>query len=268
MTINAETKIGAIIKDNPQAIDVLISISQHFKKLRNPLLRKILAPRVTVAEAAAIGSCKVETILNGLGQIGFEINSSLINADETPANTQVIYNEPGFDASIDVRPGLANGIDPFKSIMSKLSEIAPGKTLLVINSFEPAPLIRILKGKGYHISVASKEPGVVFTYITKTVENAGLKTDDKEPLENPDLFEDILKHYHLKFTEIDVREMEMPKPMIAILDELDRLKSGKALYVHHKKIPLFLFPELKERHFNYVLKQAEKEVILIIYNQS
>jgi len=268
MIINAETKIGAIIKDNPQAIEVLISINQHFKKLRNPLLRKILAPRVTVAEAATIGNCKVETILNGLGQIGFEIKSSPINAEETPSNTSAIYNEPDLAASIDVRPDLANGVDPFKNIMDKLSEIAPGNTLLVINSFEPAPLIRILKGKGYHISVISKEPGIVFTYITKTVENGVLKADVKEPSENQDLFEDVLRQYNQKFTEIDVRKMEMPKPMIAILDELDRLKSGKALYVRHKKIPLFLFPELKERHFNYVLKQAETEVILIIYNQA
>jgi hypothetical protein len=105
----------------------------------------------------------------------------------------------------------------------------------------------------------------VFTYITKTGDNAGLKTD--EPIDDPDLFERIRKHYSATFTEIDVREMEMPKPMIAILDELDRLQSGEALYVRHKKIPLFLFPELKDRHFNYVLKQSEKEVILIIYNQ-
>jgi TusA-related sulfurtransferase len=107
----------------------------------------------------------------------------------------------------------------------------------------------------------------VFTYITKTGDNAGLKADDTEPIKDPDLFEKMLKHYSTKFTEIDVREMEMPQPMIAILDELDRLKRGNALYVRHKKIPLFLFPELTERHFNYVLKQAETEVMLIIYNQ-
>ena len=267
MTVNAETKIGTIIKGNPQAIEVLISISQHFKKLRNPFLRKILAPRVTVAEAAKIGNCNVETILNGLGRIGFEINSVLVDSLETPADAPAILDELEVAGSIDVRLDLINGIDPFNSIMEKLSNIAPGETLLIINSFEPAPLIRILKGKGYKISVSGKQPNTVLTYITKTGENGEVRTEEKEPSENPELFESILKHYHLKFTEIDVREMEMPKPMIAILDELDHLKSGEALYVRHKKIPLFLFPELKDRNFNYVFKQTETEVILIIYNQ-
>jgi len=266
MTINAETKIGAIIKHKLEAIDILISLSPHFKKLKNPFLRKLLAPRVSVAEAAIIGNCDVKTILDNLAQIGFEVNGSPQVVKETFPDKPINIAEMDVVSFIDVRHDLLSGIDPFNSIINKLSEIAPGKTLLVINSFEPAPLIRILRGKGYQIS-GSEQPGVVFTYITKKGKNGPLQTGDREPLENPELFEDILKHYQLKFTEIDVREMEMPKPMIAILDELDHLKSGEALYVRHKKIPLFLFPELEERNFNYVFKQAETEVILIIYNR-
>lgn len=268
MTINSETKIGAIIKHKLEAVDVLISLSSHFKKLKNPLLRKLLAPRVSIAEAAIIGNCDVTTILDSLAQIGFEVSDSPTTVRESSMEKPINLAEIDLVASIDVRPDLLNGIDPFNTIIKKLSEIAPDKTLLVINSFEPSPLIRILKGKGYKIAVTVKQPGIVLTYITKTVDNGKLKTDDKAPLENPDLFESILKHYHLKFTEIDVREMEMPKPMIAILDELDRIKSGEALYVRHKKIPLFLFPELKERNFNYVFKQTGTEVILIIYNKA
>jgi uncharacterized protein (DUF2249 family) len=265
MTISAETRIGAIIKDKPEAIDVLISLSSHFKKLKNPILRKLLAPRVSIAEAAIIGNCDVAVILDSLAQIGFEVNGATMAVKENAVDNAIDLDETDLIASIDVRPDLLNGTDPFSGIMSKLSEMEPGNTLLVINSFEPAPLIRILKKKGYFISVTANQPGTVFTYITKTGDNAGLKTD--EPIDDPDLFERIRKHYSATFTEIDVREMEMPKPMIAILDELDRLQSGEALYVRHKKIPLFLFPELKDRHFNYVLKQSEKEVILIIYNQ-
>ena len=53
--------------------------------------------------------------------------------------------------------------------------------------------------------------------------------------------------------------------MVTILDELQHLQSGKALYVRHKKIPVYLLPELKERKFNYVFKQMESEVIILIY---
>ena len=266
MTINAETKIGAIIKDKLEAIDVLISLSPHFKKLKNPVLRKILAPRVTVAEAALIGNCKVEAILDNLAQIGFNVEDSHTVAKDTPVISTVAENDIDLVASIDVRPDLANGADPFSRIMNKLLEVPQGKTMLLINSFEPAPLIRILTGKGYTIAVSKNEPGIVFTYITKLKEGPAPHGNLDSQFSDPDLFDSVLKHYNLKFTEIDVRQLEMPKPMIAILDELDHLEKGEALYVRHKKVPLFLFPELEDRGFSYVYKQAESEVILIIYH--
>ncbi|MDX5436888.1 MAG: DUF1858 domain-containing protein, partial [Pontibacter sp.] len=55
MEIAANTKISAILKANPDAIEAIAAINRHFEKLRNPLLRKILASRVTIADAARIG---------------------------------------------------------------------------------------------------------------------------------------------------------------------------------------------------------------------
>lgn len=266
MTISAETKIGVIIKDNQQAIDALIAISPHFKKLKNPLLRKILAPRVTVAEAAIIGNCKVQAILDNLAQIGFNVEYTQHDSPGTLPRVPAFQNHAEPVKSIDVRADLFNGIDPFNTIMSELSAVPADKTMLVINSFEPAPLIRILRGKGYEVVVSKKDPGVVLTYITKNDKTLTPPAEETGAVANPELFDSILKHYCLKFTEVDVRQMEMPMPMIAILDELDKLEKGEALYVRHKKIPLFLLPELKDRNFKYVYKQAETEVVLIIYH--
>jgi hypothetical protein len=137
--------------------------------------------------------------------------------------------------------------------------------MLVINSFELVPLIRILKDKGYAIAVSKKQPGLVCTYITKTRETVSLiETCAKMPVDE-ELFEKVLGHYSLRFTELDVRQMEMPEPMITILNELEDLQKGEALYVRHRKIPVYLLPELKERNFSYVFKQMESDVIILIY---
>ena len=65
---------------------------------------------------------------------------------------------------------------------------------------------------------------------------------------------------------IDVRELEMPQPMLNILDALDTLPPGTALFVHHKRIPVFLLPELAERKFDYRIKEiGENEVHLLIF---
>jgi hypothetical protein len=53
--------------------------------------------------------------------------------------------------------------------------------------------------------------------------------------------------------------------MIKILDSLSQLQSDTALFVYHKKIPVYLLPELKERHFQHVIRHVADGVQLIIY---
>ncbi len=43
MKINSQTKISALIKDNPNTIEAIVSVNPYFSKLKNPLLRGILA---------------------------------------------------------------------------------------------------------------------------------------------------------------------------------------------------------------------------------
>ena len=71
MKINGKTKISKVIKENKQAIETIASLNSHFTKLRNPILRRVLAPRVTISEASKIGKCSLETMLNSLAEIGF-----------------------------------------------------------------------------------------------------------------------------------------------------------------------------------------------------
>jgi uncharacterized protein (DUF2249 family) len=59
----------------------------------------------------------------------------------------------------------------------------------------------------------------------------------------------------------------MPLPMMTILEALDTLAAGTALYVYHKRIPVFLLPELAQRKFDYRIKEISAgEVHLLIFN--
>jgi uncharacterized protein (DUF2249 family) len=263
MIINSTTRIGTVIKSNPLAIETLISLSPHFSKLKNPVLRKLLAPWVTIAEAAVIGKCSAGQILDRLALIGFEVNRAMLAPDveDGPIDKGKIE----LVISHDARPELDAGLDPLNSILEKLSGIEADQTMLVINSFEPVPLIRILKDKGYRIAISGKFPGLVCTYITKTnTTQPGIERGSALQ-EEEKLFENILRHYNLKFTEVDVREMEAPGPMVTILDELEQLQNEEALYVRHRKIPVYLLPKLKERHFNYVFQRMNSDLIMLIY---
>ena len=71
-----------------------------------------------------------------------------------------------------------------------------------------------------------------------------------------------------RMIEVDVRHLEMPAPMMTILDELEKLEHDKALYVHHKRIPIFLLSELKDRNFEYRINEiSANEVFLLIFKK-
>ena len=79
-------------------------------------------------------------------------------------------------------------------------------------------------------------------------------------------WDELLSKYRGKLLVRDVRQLEMPLPMITILEAFDLLTDGEALYVYHKRIPVFLLPELKERNFDYRIREiSESEVHLLIF---
>lgn len=168
---------------------------------------------------------------------------------------------------LDVRPILAKGVDPFEAIMAELKKMNDDQTLLVINTFEPVPLLNILKNKGYEYKVERPEEGAVYTYLTKvSAENENPQTAESASSKSKLTFEQIEAKYAQNMNEIDVRDLEMPLPMVTILEEIEKTPDSKALFVHHKKLPQYLLPELADRGYNYVHKVIDEDNLkLIIY---
>jgi uncharacterized protein (DUF2249 family) len=259
--ISAKTKISALIKAKPEAIEAIASINVHFKKLQNPFLRKFLAPRVTIAEAAIIGRCKVEDFFEKLKPLGFIIDYSDVKEREYNLIQKTVPQK--YDVMLDVRADITKGNDPFKQIMAAVAGLQVGEVLLFVNSFEPAPLIRILNERRYETTVLTKTTDEIYTYIKRTDQS---KTLHQVKVEQKEEFADIERKYEGQLSHIDVRSLPMPQPMIKILDSLKHLQAGMALFVYHKKIPVYLLPELKERNFLYVLRENVDGIELIIYH--
>lgn len=161
--------------------------------------------------------------------------------------------------SLDVRPILGSGTDPFQTIMSTIQEVPNGSALEIINTFEPVPLIKILQSKGYLNKVEFRD-GLVYTYFLKLdQQEEGVLSDsafiNKVTLEK---FNEIKEGFQGTIREIDVRDLEMPLPMVTILNKLQELNRGEALLVNHKKIPQYLLPELNERNFETWITDIEE----------
>jgi uncharacterized protein (DUF2249 family) len=51
--------------------------------------------------------------------------------------------------TVDVREDIRHGREPFSKIMDAVENLKPGETLLLINSFEPRPLYRVMANLGF-----------------------------------------------------------------------------------------------------------------------
>ena len=262
ISINENTKIAYLIKANPLTIDTISEINKHFRKLKNPILRRTLAKRVTIREAAKIGGVTVEHFLGKLQAIGFSIENETTKHSETNNNTMDFDINDEKITELDVRPNIEAGNDPFKIIMGAIKGLNDGEILKIINSFEPIPLINILNKKGYASKVERPDDGVVVTYFKKGEQSDTKLEMDAAPTGE---FNETYAKYRNKIKTIDVRALEMPGPMVAILEELEVLPEGHALFVHHKKMPKFLLPELKTRGVKFVEHRIDEHNIDFIF---
>lgn len=266
MVVNRNTRISTLIKENKNVIDTISAINKHFKKLKNPVLRRVLAPRVTIEDAAKIGGVSINIFLNKLAEIGFEIElteEKSINKESKKLKRNYLMNKDNL-ISLDVRSIIEGGSDPFNKIMDIEKKLKIGQTLEIINSFEPIPLINKLKRKGYATWTEKDEDGTVHSFFKKdtNVEEV-VESNTVEKTQN---FDEKYKEFIGKLKQIDVRYLEMPEPMTTILEELELLPKGNALLVEHKKVPQFLLPELKARNFEILYNEmSENHLQLLIF---
>ena len=274
MLINAQTKIATLLKHHPDALETIVKLSPDFKKLRNPILRKLMAGRTSIAMASKIGGCQPEDFFKALIPLGFEIDAHSQPEEKPKINQptpeylkQVASNKI---INFDVRAMLAAGDDPLKEIQHKIKQLQTDEVLLIVNTFEPVPLIKLLEKQGFETYVKQVDEQTIETYFY-TSKNKKAQSIEIEKTTNNDAadWHQLLSKFENKLVEIDVRHLEMPMPMMSILEALESLPSDKALYVHHKRIPVFLLTELKDRNFEFRIKEIDAtEVFLLIFKQT
>jgi len=269
MLINEQTKIAALLKRNPDALEVIVQLSPDFKKLRNPVLRKLMAGRTSIAMAAKIGGCTPEDFFRVLKPLGFEIDTKETlpvtkEPERKPLPDYLKSLQPEQMLVLDVREMLAGGNDPLKLIQQKVKDLQQGQVLKIINTFEPVPLVKLLERQGFKAYVDHVGTDLVETYFYKT--NSEANPEVAADTTTSGDWEQMLKRFENRLQNIDVRHLEMPMPMMTVLEALETLPVEKALYVHHKRIPVFLLTELKDRNFDYRIKEVrEGEVFLLIF---
>lgn len=59
--------------------------------------------------------------------------------------------------TLDVRPILASGQEPFAAVMQAAEALGPGETLRLIAPFRPVPLMSLLRNRGFTLAETALE---------------------------------------------------------------------------------------------------------------
>ena len=277
MIIDKHTRVSEVIKANAGSIAALAALAKPLRKLKNPLLRRVMAPRVTLAEAAAIGGCSLADIRAALESLGFTFADELStdsHEEPDPGTEQrpdwLAAADEGDKVFFDVRDIIESGDDPLKAIVQRYRALPSGNVLCIINSFVPYPLISLLEKKGAKSFVETVADNVCYTWFSKQeipVETMDQATSDRVVMHDGPSFDRVCGAYsEEQLVPIDVRPLTMPQPMETILETLPTLTPRQALYVQHKRVPLHLLEALADQAYTaHIHEVGEGNVKLLIH---
>ena len=121
--------------------------------------------------------------------------------------------------SVDGRALLARGVDPLAAVLDGLADAGPGSVLRLDAPFHPAPLVRLLEGRGLRVSVQAhaKDHHALLGLVP--------------PAEDP----------------IDLRGLEAPEPLERVLQATVALSPGGTYLARTPRFPRLLLGRLAEQ---------------------
>jgi hypothetical protein len=165
--ISGDLTVARVLDLHPELVEVLAGFHPHFGQLRRRILRKVMAPRVTLAQAAGIAGVPVEELLTVIRQAvgdvdgpapagtGAETSPGAERAGMPPALAAVPADR---QVHLDVRDDIGRGEEPFARIMAAVKGLRPDEVLVLRVPFEPIPLYDVLGRRGLAHWTAGRGP--------------------------------------------------------------------------------------------------------------
>lgn len=256
--ITLEMKIGDLLKEYPELLEVLIAQSPHFTRLRNPVLRRVHGGLVTVSHAAAVAGIEPTSLLRTLNTaVGQDQPTDapvvLPSSTAGSAEPEWVTSAP-LAVRLDVREDQRSHADPFARIMDAIAVVPEGQVMVLRNTFEPYPLYAVLEKKGFASWARKLAPEDWEIYFFRAPLSQRETVSQGDVPGNGRSFEntgEIDAEAPTASISIDVRELAPPQPMIKILDALASLKPSEILLVHHQRRPAYLYPKLADLGYRH-----------------
>ncbi|HEX6308146.1 MAG TPA: DUF2249 domain-containing protein [Longimicrobiales bacterium] len=280
MVIRANDRVSTVIAQDEAVIDVFVSLSPAFERLRNAGMRKVMSRLVTVEQAARMAGVDAGELVSRLNSFlsggrlepvaGEVIEVSTDRMRERPAALAAVPDDRIVE--VDVRDELRAGREPFSLIMAARRRVPEGGALTVRAIFEPVPLYAVLKRQGldHWTEQLAADDWRVWFYPPAAGEAASAATAGDAA---PEAAESARAAPAVSAEEddvvvLDVRGLEPPEPMARTLAALEQLPVGGTLVQINVRTPQFLLPLLAERGFVYEVREQEPDLVRVFIRHS
>ncbi|HZP36363.1 MAG TPA: DUF2249 domain-containing protein [Methylomirabilota bacterium] len=264
--ISGDMTVARLLEEHPELVEVLAGYNAHFKQLRNRLLRRVMAPRVTVAQAAGMAGVPADELLGVLRRaVGEDAPPERTEAVPSPsqAEGQGEGGRPPTLAAIpearrvhvDVRDDIRRGQEPFAKIMAAVKGLQPDRVLVLRAPFEPIPLYDVLGKRGFAHWTEQRGSDDWSVWFYRSAAPTPAAPREAPPAGGGRRV-------------LDVRGLEPPQPMLRVLEEAERLAPGAELEVRHDRRPLFLYPQLEDRGFRHETDEPEPGLVRILIRRN
>jgi len=168
LLITPKTKVGELLDNFPQLETLLIEMAPAFSKLKHPVLRKTIARVTTLQQAAIVGNVEISQMIHRLRQAVGQ-SGDLANSDDLEYVSDVLpdwFKPEKISKRFDAVEIINNGVSPMNDILALSGELKSDEILELKTPFVPAPIIDVLKTKGYTVFCLCREARF-FSYISK-----------------------------------------------------------------------------------------------------
>jgi hypothetical protein len=254
--------VSDVLARDEALVSVFARHSPNFARLRNRAMRRVMAPLVTVEQAARIAGIPVGSLLR-------DLNAALGVADapaSAAAGTQAPMPSGGPrrpagapEVELDVRPLLRAGDEPFSRIMAAVAALGAHEVLHLRATFEPLPLLAVMTKRGFLSETAEHAPDDWSAWFWR----AGAGAASSAPAVEATGRSEARSGDAEGTIELDVRGLEPPEPLMRTLAALETLPPGWSLLQINSRVPQLLFPLLAEQGFACDADESHADRVLV-----
>lgn len=239
--------LARAIRENPGLFGKLATLHPVLAEFAEQGLPDSVAGVVTlddVARIAGVAEKRLLAYLNDEADAPSPVGAEAESRPDWVDGFRKARDLPCLDVTADIEAHR----DPFSHIMAFVDALGDAPGFALKAPFHPVPLRRVLGARGFASHAEPDPAGGWLVYFRRGRAQEGRS----EVSRGGDMGDEAAKEWREgAVIHIDVRSLEPPQPLVAILALLERPDCGDEVVVHHRRDPVFLYPELVERGWEW-----------------